>query len=125
MTTRITIATAAIAFLGLVGAAGADELKPIQARSVSLGDLSGVAYFTPGATGYRVVVTLARGEATQPVRFETVLADGQSVILSAPREAGSAAQTVEISREGDTVLVARAQGRTEDRTTTREAAALD
>ena len=38
-----------------------------------------------------------------PMRFEAVLAPGQSVVLSTPREVGVAAYAVEISRRGDQV----------------------
>jgi hypothetical protein len=87
--------------------AAAERLKPVQAHGIDLGAASGVAYYTVERGGFRVVVTLAqRGEdATVPVRFEAVLAPGQSVVLSTPRGAGIPPDAVEISRHADTVLV--------------------
>ncbi|SFG61014.1 hypothetical protein [Methylobacterium gossipiicola] len=113
-----TLAAAALA--ALTGAASAETIRPLDGGSVSLGDLSGIAYYTPEPKGYRVVVTLARTEASRAVRFEAVLASGQSVILSTPQELGAAAEAVEISRTGDTVAVSRARP-----APTRAAAALN
>jgi hypothetical protein len=90
--------------------ASAERLQPVQAHAVDLGAASGVAYYTVERDGFRVVVTLAQRDedATAPVRFEAVLAPGQSVVLSAPREAGIPPHAVEISRHADTVLVRQA-----------------
>lgn len=120
MTSRTPILAAA-ALLSLVGTAGAETIKPVQGGSVRLGDPSGVAYYSAEPKGYRIVVTLARSEAARSVRFETVLTAGQSVTLSTPQELGSSAEAVEISSEGDTVIVSqpRLQG------PGREAAALN
>ena len=104
MTIHRTILAAAFA-LASIGAAHADGLRPIEGRSIHLGEVSGVAYYTVERDGFRVVATLAQGEAGTPVRFEAVLAPGQSVVLSTPREAGAAPNAVEISRQGDRVLV--------------------
>ena len=94
--------------LAAVGAAHADELQPIQGRSIDLGKVSGVAYYTVERAGFRVVATLAQGEAGTPVRIEAVLAPGQSVVLSTPREAGVAPNSVQISRRDDQLLVQEA-----------------
>ena len=98
-------ATFTLAFLG---AAQADGVRPIQARSIDLGAMSGIAYYTVEREGFRVVTTLAQGEVGTPVRVVAVLAPGQSVVLSTPREAGVAPVEVEISRRGDRVLVREA-----------------
>ncbi|MCJ2079810.1 hypothetical protein [Methylobacterium sp. J-090] len=119
MTFRTFAAAAALA-AALTGAASAETIKPLDGGSINLGDLAGVAYYTPEPKGYRVVVTLARTDAARAIRFETVLASGQSVTLSTPQEFGTAADTVEISRTGDTVAVSRPRP-----TLTREAAALN
>jgi len=113
-----TLAAATVA--ALTGTASAETIRPLDGGSVNLGDLSGVAYFTPEPKGYRVVVTLARTDAARAVRFEAVLASGQSVILSTPQELGAAADAVEISRTGDTVAVSRQRP-----APAREAAALN
>jgi predicted aconitase len=105
MTIRNTIlaATSALVF---VSAAHADSLRPIEARSIDLGAISGVAYYTVERDGFRVVLTLAQqGEDTAPVRFETVLAPGQSVVLSTPREVGITPDVVEFSRRNDQLLI--------------------
>jgi hypothetical protein len=65
----------------------------------------GVAYYTVEPDGLRVVATLAEGEDGTPVRVEALLAAGQSVVISSPREAGAPASRVEIARTGDQVQV--------------------
>ena len=96
---------AALSILTLAGPASADELQPLEGRSIYLGALAGVAYYTVEDEGYHVVVTLAQGEFGIPVRFESVLAAGQSVMLSTPREEDAPALTIEIRRQGEDVLV--------------------
>jgi hypothetical protein len=107
MSIRSTI-LAAIFTLASLGAVHADGLRPTQPQSIDLGEVSGVAYYTVERDGFRVVTTLAYGEAGTPVRFVAVLAPGQSVVLSTPREAGVAPVAVQISRQADTVLVRKA-----------------
>ena len=85
------------------------EARPMQAQPVVFGAMSGVAYYTVERDGARVVATLAqtdaRGEAGTPVRVEVVLAPGQSIVLSAPRAAGTAPDAVALVRQGDRVFV--------------------
>lgn len=107
MTIRNLITIATLTTTLLTGQASAETLSPLGAGSVSLGDLSGVAYYTAEPKGYRVVVTLARTETSRAVRFETILASGQSVTLSTPQELGTTADSIEITRSGDTVAVNR------------------
>ena len=109
MTLRTTILAASA--WALIGAAHADGLRPIEARSIDLGKMSGVAYYTVERNGFRVVATLAEGTGT-PARFEAVLVPGQSVVLSTPREPGVAPEAVEISRQADTVLIRQAAAAT-------------
>lgn len=99
---------AALALAG-AGAAAAGELKPAHGLSVDLGRVSGTAYYLVEDAGYRVVTTLAAndGEAS-PVRFETVLAPGQRVSLSTPREWGHDAEAIEIQRVDDSIVVRKA-----------------
>ena len=89
----------------LSGAALADDAPTIASRRIELGEVSGVAYYTIEPAGYRVVATLAQGEAGTPVRFETVLAPGQSMMLSTPGLGDTEAARVEILRDGDALLV--------------------
>jgi hypothetical protein len=98
----------ATSFTLAAGTAHADGVRPIEARSIELGEVAGVAYYTVERDGFRVVTTLTHGEAGTPVRLVTVLAPGQSVVLSAPRDAGTAPAAVEITRQADTVLVRKA-----------------
>ena len=103
MTIHRTILAAAFALS--IGVAHADGLQPIEGQSIHLGEVSGVAYYTVERDAFRLVATLAQGEAGTPVRIEAFLASGQSLVLSTPREAGTGSNAVEISRRGDQVLV--------------------
>ena len=84
-----------------LGAVHADGLRPIDARSIDLGAVSGVAYYTVERDGFHVVTTLAEGSAGTPVRVVSVLAPGQHVAFSTPHQSG----VLEISRTGDSVVV--------------------
>ena len=96
-------AFAAVFTLAALGTAQADDLRPIRAKSIHLGEVSGIAYYTVERDGFRVVTTLAQGEAGTPIRVVSVLAPGQRVVLSTPHQAG----TLEISRKDDKVLVSK------------------
>ena len=85
-------------------AAQAEGLRPIEAKSIDLGGISGIAYYTVERDGFRVVATLAQGETGIPIRVVSVLAPGQRVVLSTPQQAGA----IEISRKGDSLLVRNA-----------------
>jgi hypothetical protein len=100
MTIRNTLFAAALAMASL-GTAHANGLRPIEAKSIDLGEVSGVAYYTVEPDGFHVVTTLAQGEAGTPIRIVSVLAPGQRVVLSTPRQANA----LEISRTSDSVLV--------------------
>jgi hypothetical protein len=104
MTIHRTILAAAFA-LAFTGAAHAGDFPPLEAKSIDLGGVSGVAYYIVERDGYRVVAILAEGETGTPVRFETLLAPGQSVVLSTPRDEGPVGKAIEISRRDDQVLV--------------------
>jgi hypothetical protein len=99
----------AVAF-GIVSLTGAraDGLRPMAGKSIDLGGISGIAYYTIERDGFHVVATLAQGEAGTPIRVVSVLAPGQRVVLSAPQQAGA----IEISRKGDSVLVGKANAAT-------------
>src|ERR1700726_2439339 len=86
-----------------LGAARADGLRPVEGKSIDLGEVSGVAYYTVERDGFHVVTTLAQGEAGTPIRVVSILSPGQRVVLSTPAPVGG----IEISREGDRVLVHR------------------
>jgi hypothetical protein len=103
MSIRSMLVAAAFA-LASVEAAHADGLRPIDAKSIDLGEVSGVAYYTVERDGFHVVTTLAQGIAGTPIRVVSVLAPGQSVAFSTPR-----AGALEISRNGDSVVVRNAK----------------
>ena len=103
MSIRSTLLAAAFT-MAFLGAAHANGLRPIEGKSINLGDVSGVAYYTVAPDGFRVVTTLAQGEAGTPIRFVSVLAPGQRVVLSTPHEAGA----LEIRRDGDSLFVSKA-----------------
>jgi hypothetical protein len=86
--------------LASLGTARADGLRPIDAKSIKLGPVSGVAYYTVERDGFHVVTTLAEGEVGTAIRVVSVLAPGQRVVLSTA-QSGS----LEISRKGDSVSV--------------------
>ena len=102
MSIRSMLIAAAFALASLE-VAHADGLRPIDAKSIDLGEVSGVAYYTAEQDGLHVVTTLAEGEAGTPIRVASVLAPGQRVVLSTPQ-----AGALEISREGDSVFVRKA-----------------
>jgi hypothetical protein len=100
MSIRSTLFAAALS-LALLGTARANDLRPIEGKSIDLGEVSGVAYYTVQPDGFHVVTTLAQGETGAPIRIVSVLAPGQRVILSTPQQS----DVLEISRKGDSVLV--------------------
>jgi hypothetical protein len=103
MSVRNTLLAVAFAMASL-GTAHANGLRPIEAQSIHLADVSGVAYYTVEPNGFRVVTTLAQGEAGTPVRFVSVLAPGQRVVISTPYRAPA----LELSRQRDELLVRKA-----------------
>ena len=96
---------AALTILATTGAAHAGELVPYGAESIELGSIRGVAYFTEEQGGYRVITTLANGEAGLPMRFEVTLARDQRLTISVPGKFGEPEQALEISRAGDNLVV--------------------
>lgn len=107
---NIRLFVAAALAVATAGAAHADGLRPIQGQNIDLGAVSGTAYYTVEPDGgFHVVATLAQeSDDAIPMRIETRLAPGQSVLLSTPRGVGEVAQTVEISRQADSVFVRKA-----------------
>ena len=85
-------------------AARAKELGPLEAQSLQLGEMNGVAYYTVQGPSYRVVATLA-SESGTPVRFESSLLPGQKLVVSMPDSARAKAQTIEFFRQGNRLLV--------------------
>jgi hypothetical protein len=86
--------------------AAGEDLSPLEGRTVELGEMRGIVYYTAEPDGMRLVATLAAGEEGVPVRIVTTLADGQSLVLSAPRAPGVAPHRTEIVRHGARVSIA-------------------
>jgi hypothetical protein len=104
---RTVVASVFIA-TSIAGQASAQQVEPIHSQIIDLGTVNGDVYYTVQPNGFHVVATFAeRGEAGQPVRFETVLAPGQSVTISTPRGVDVPSEAVSISRQADRVLVRR------------------
>jgi hypothetical protein len=99
MSIRSLLVAAAFA-LAPLQAIHAEGLLPINAKSIDLGEVSGVAYYTVERDGFHVVTTLAQGVAGTPIRVVSVLAPGQRVAFSTPQQGA-----LEISRNGDSVFV--------------------
>src|SRR5690348_7938171 len=96
---KIAAAAAAVA-LASIGSASAGGPR---AHTIDLGGINGVAYYTEEAGRFHVVATLAQQDGL-PVRVETVLAPGQTVVLSTAKgEAGLT--SVELSREAGDLTV--------------------
>lgn len=109
MTFRNLYVAAALAVASIVPAQAqtvspATEVAPARAHRIDLGALKGVAYYTVENAGFRVVATLGE-ENGQPVRLETLLVPGQSVVLTSPAEQGAVPARVEISRQADDLRV--------------------
>ena len=103
MSIRSMLFAAAFGIVSLA-AARAEGLRPMAGKSIDLGGISGIAYYTVERDGFHVVATLAQGEAGAPIRVVSVLAPGQRLVLSTPQQAGA----IEISRQGDSALVRKA-----------------
>jgi hypothetical protein len=107
MSIRSILFAAAFGIASLASAR-ADGLRPMEGKSIDLGGISGIAYYTVERDGFHVVATLAQGEAGTPIRVVSVLAPGQRVALSTPQQAGA----IEISRNGDAVFIRKANAAT-------------
>jgi predicted aconitase len=105
----LKFAGGALAALALTGLAQAGEIHPMQATSISLGDVTGVVYYTVADEGFEVVATLAAGENGTRVRVVTTLVSGQRMVVSVPQAVDREARELEFARLGDSVFVTRPQ----------------
>src|SRR5260370_15006949 len=101
------MALAALCAVGTPAQAG--ELVPRGAESIELGSIHGITYYAEAQGGYRVITTLADGEAGLPVRFEATLADKQSLTVSVAGKLGELSNVLKISRAGDKLILSRPQ----------------
>lgn len=106
-TIMIRFASAIVVALVATGAAHGEALRPLEARTVALGDTAGVAYYTVGEDGFYVVATVAAAQGS-PVRFIATLVPGQKVVMSVPQLAGEPSIVLEIARQGDEVFLSDA-----------------
>jgi hypothetical protein len=83
----------------------AGELPAGAGETIDLGRFHGVVYYTSEDDGYRVVATIADGEAGLPMRFSVTLADNQSATISVPNVFGEPGYSLKISRSGDTLTL--------------------
>lgn len=91
----------------LAATAQAAEVPAYHGQMIDLGTVNGVAYYTVEKGGYRVVATLADANSNA-IRFEAVLAPGQTVVLSSPAAAGRMPARIEISRHDNRVRIENA-----------------
>lgn len=104
---KLSSLAAALSVLVLASSASAETVirpAPGQGGSIKLGEVAGSGYYTLEQNGFHIVITLTKDES-QPVRFEAVLTQGQSITLSAPEKLGSKSDTINIRREGDVLIV--------------------
>ncbi len=97
---KVAFAAAAVA----VASIGSANAGGPRAHKIDLGNVNGVAYYTEEAGRFHVVATLAQQEG-QPIRVETVLAPGQSFVLSTAHGGDAAPTSVELSREANDLTV--------------------
>ena len=93
---KVALVAAAVAMASIGNSAKAGGPS---AHKIDLGAVNGVAYYTEEAGRFHVVATLAQQEG-QPMRLETLLTPGQSIVLSTTREDDAAPRSVELSRRG-------------------------
>lgn len=101
-----------LALVAVVAAAApsqAGEPIPYAGESVEIGTLRGVAYFSKVPGGYRVITTLADGEAGLPIRFEATLSERQRIVISVPGKVDGQSMAVEISRVGQKLAISHLQ----------------
>ncbi len=101
MSFRKVAFVAAAVTLAAFGSANAGGSR---ARTIDLGNVNGVAYYVEEAGRFRVVATLAQQEG-QPIRVETLLAPGQTVVLSTAKQGDVTPMSVELSRTADDIQV--------------------
>ena len=86
---------------GLSVPAFAETIAATHAANIDLGTTRGSAYYIVANDGYHVVATLQSGFASTPIRFNAVLAEGQSASVSIPGPHGTRATEVVFTRSAD------------------------
>jgi MaoC like domain len=101
---------AAAAFVVAGAAAQAADIAPVTGDWTKLGtDRSALVYYIDEPDGFHVVVTTQQGltDRAAVVRFETVLAAGQSAAVSVPRGVGEEPARIVFSNAGDHLHIAK------------------
>ena len=104
--TKPTILAIGAVILGGTISANAQTLHSNRNETIDLGTTRGSAFYVAEPSGYHLIATLVTG-ATNPVRFDTVLADGQSATVSIPGPVGAPAQGVTFIRSAGVLVVRR------------------
>jgi hypothetical protein len=105
---KTLLTAAALAIAGAVTVQAAD-IAPVTGHVTKLGGhFSALVYCIDEPHGFHVVVTTQEGasEKAAIVRFETVLATGQSAAVSIPRAAGEVPARVVLSNTGNHLHIA-------------------
>jgi hypothetical protein len=84
----------------------ADELYPMEAKSISVGGFRGIVYYTHEQDGYHVTATIAEGESGLPVRFEATITERQKLTITVPRRLGEQSYVVELLRVDGKLVIA-------------------
>jgi hypothetical protein len=103
----LAASAAALAIAGVVTVQAAD-IAPVTGHWTKLGEHFSLVYYINQPDGFYVVVTTQQGpkQKAAVARFETVLAAGQSAVVSIPRAAGEAPARVVLSNAGDHLHIA-------------------
>lgn len=107
---RIALTSSLVLFgFGLVPAASALELRPLQAGTFVLGQHIASIYYTESDGAFEVVTTIAPtlDPDGAPIRFTGSLAEGQSQMISVGAFGPDSPEpiAIELAREGDRVRV--------------------
>ena len=88
-------------FAGFAAIASAQTLVPLHNASIDLGTTRGSAYYMVAPDGYHVIATLHSGSTSTPIRFNAILADGQSASVSIPGPVGTTPTEVVFTRSAN------------------------
>ena len=102
---RLSALFAVAALAASTASASAATLAPMHNATVDLGSTRGSAYYVVAPDGYHLVATLQSGGASTPIRFNTVLADGQSASVSIPGPVGTNPTEVTFTRSESRLVV--------------------
>jgi predicted lysophospholipase L1 biosynthesis ABC-type transport system permease subunit len=97
----------AFGVLSITTVARAEDIAPLQAMQISLGDMSVNAYYQPTPQGLRIVTTAQGKNSADIIRFVTTLQDGQQALISVPRAFGQPAAELRVRRVGDHIELVR------------------